>query len=157
LAQEAGKAGVWMEAIPFQGAAATEMATSLIEAFTSHNIELYDDPALIADLKRLRIEERPNGWRLAADRTAHGHCDRGTALALALLAAKRCPVSAPMPEDELIQALRHEQESRPRGFAAMDDRYRRLRQWTPGTSDDEDDPDSGWMIEGGGEHGGAAW
>ena len=65
LAQEAGKAGVWMEAIPFQGAAATEMATCLIEAFTSHNIELYDDPALLADLKRLRIEDAPTagGWR----------------------------------------------------------------------------------------------
>ena len=65
LAQEAGKAGVWLEAIPFQGAAATEMATCLIEAFTSRNIELYDDPALLADLKCLRIEERPTAgaWR----------------------------------------------------------------------------------------------
>jgi hypothetical protein len=153
LAQEAGKCGVFMEAIPFQGAAATEMATCLIEAFTSHNIELYPDEALIADLKRMRIEERPNGWRLAADRTAHGHCDRATAAALALLAAKRCPVSAPLPSDELLQAMQEHEQQKPHGFAAEAQRFERRRRnyGPPAVDDDEAD---GWTYQGGAWHGG---
>lgn len=149
LAQDVRQYGVWLEPVNFAGAAMMEMASALIEAFTSHNIDLFHDEALLGDLRRLRIEERPAGWRLTAERTAAGHCDRATGLALALLAAKRTPTVAPMPGDDLIAAMRESEQKELHGFQAMEARYRsfRSRSWDGprGNTDDEDDPDSGWV------------
>jgi hypothetical protein len=71
------------------------MASSLIEAFSTRAIDLFPDPDLIADLRRLRIKESPAGWRLDAPRTAAGHCDRATALTLAVLGARRSALASP--------------------------------------------------------------
>lgn len=156
LAQDVRQYGVWLEPQPFAGTALSEMASALVESFTSHNIALYPDEALLADLRRLRIEERPAGWRLAAERTAAGHCDRATALALALLAAKRAPTLTPMPGDELIQAMKEHEQAEAHGYQAMEQRFKsfRSRSWDSPHSGGDDDEEAGWEYRGGAWHGG---
>jgi len=83
--------GAVIEGVPFVGAALVEMASGLVEVFSSRVIELYPDGELLADLRRLRIADSPAGWRLSAPRTAAGHCDRAVALSLAVLGARRAP------------------------------------------------------------------
>lgn len=152
MSQDLAKLGVWMEAIPFQGKAATEMATAIMDLFTSRNITLYNDEELIADLRRLRLESKPVGYRLVADRTAHGHADRGFAFALAVLAATRSGGVADLPGDELLKAFQEEQDAQPKGQAAHERlRYETARGRTRDYSrvthtrdDDEDSPNSGW-------------
>jgi hypothetical protein len=61
-----------------------------MDVFRSRRLELYNHPALIADLGRLTIEEKSYGHRLSAVRNASGHADLATALAIALpLAVER--------------------------------------------------------------------
>jgi hypothetical protein len=88
MAQRCKARGVRVTEVSFQGKAAQSMATELIESFTSGRIDLYDDPALLRDLRRLRLVERPSGWKLDAPRTSEGHSDRAIALALAVLSAR---------------------------------------------------------------------
>ena len=60
------------------------MAKSLLEAFVNRLILLYDDSQLTRDLMRLRIKEGPVGLRLDATKDDSGHCDKATALCIAL-------------------------------------------------------------------------
>jgi hypothetical protein len=89
LGQALDRKGVRLELIPFVGNTLNEMASNIIEAFTDRAIELYPCAPLQDDLRRLQLKETPAGWRLVPARTASGHGDRATALALAVLAAKR--------------------------------------------------------------------
>ena len=72
----------------------TEMATSLLNAFTSYSIDLYDEPLLLRDLGRLSLIEKATGYRLTARRDSSGHADRAIALALCLPHATRKALSA---------------------------------------------------------------
>jgi phage terminase large subunit-like protein len=92
LMQRLAQKGVRIEEVPFVGANLCAMASSLIGAFSTQALDLYDEPELIADLRRLRIKESPSGWRLDAPRTASGHCDRATGLSLALYGARQAPL-----------------------------------------------------------------
>jgi hypothetical protein len=89
------QAGCRVEFIAFAGKSLTEMASGLVEVFATRAIDLFPDAALLDDLRRLRIREAPSGWRLDAPRTSAGHCDRGVALSLALLGARRQPSYPP--------------------------------------------------------------
>jgi phage terminase large subunit-like protein len=89
LAQQLNRRGAHLETVPFAGQTLVEMASTLVEAFSSRRIEVYPDAGLLTDLRRLRIVEGPSGWKLQAPRTASGHCDRATALSLAILGARR--------------------------------------------------------------------
>ena len=60
------------------------MASTLLDVFRSRRIELFDCPQLIADLRRLTIEEKSYGYRLSATRDDKGHADLATSLAVAL-------------------------------------------------------------------------
>lgn len=63
------------------------IASTLLEAFNDGRVLLFNDPDLMRDLRRLRVEERQYGFRLTFPRDEHGHGDLGTAFALAMLAA----------------------------------------------------------------------
>jgi phage terminase large subunit-like protein len=63
------------------------MATTCLEAFNDRRLELYEDADLKRDLGRMRVEERPSGFRLSFPRDSLGHGDLGQAFLLALLAA----------------------------------------------------------------------
>jgi hypothetical protein len=89
LGQTLTRQGVRLELVPFVGKSLNEMASNIVEAFTDRTIDLYPCPGLMDDLRRLQLKETPSGWRLVPARTASGHGDRGTGLALAVLAAKR--------------------------------------------------------------------
>lgn len=84
LSERLVKASVPMKEVPFRGKQLDEMATHLLDVFRSRRIELFEHPALIADLGRLTIEEKSYGHRLSATRTEQGHADLATALAIAL-------------------------------------------------------------------------
>lgn len=88
----------------FVGKQLNEMATLLLNAFRQREVELYRDEALLKDLGRLTIEEKSYGYKLSANRTAEGHADRGTALALAILA---CHAMQPKLEFFLVGASRN--------------------------------------------------
>jgi hypothetical protein len=81
--------GVQLELVPFTGNSLNEMAANIVEVFTDRTMDLFPCPALQDELRRLQLKETPSGYRLVPSRTSSGHGDRGTALALAVLAAKR--------------------------------------------------------------------
>lgn len=81
-------AGVPVERVPFSGANLQAMATSVLDAFSARNIELYDHPQLLADLRNLRVEEKSYGVRLTSPRGPSGHGDAATALALSIFASR---------------------------------------------------------------------
>jgi hypothetical protein len=87
LAEELAREGFVMQPVKATGENLTRMATSVLEAFKDNAIELYaggDGDLLISDLLDLQLAERSYGWRLDSARTATGHGDRATALALCL-------------------------------------------------------------------------
>lgn len=84
---EPGVQAVQMEQMTFSGANLNRMASELLQAFRDRRIDLYDDAALLRDLRRLKIVERSYGVRLDATRDQHGHIDAATAFAVALPAA----------------------------------------------------------------------
>jgi hypothetical protein len=72
---------------PQSGANLVKQCKSLLEAFTSHSIRIYDHPALTSDLRGLRVEEKAYGCRLISDAGTGGHGDRASALSIALAVA----------------------------------------------------------------------
>lgn len=90
MAQKLAKAGLRMIEVPFSSAANLDsMARTLIEVFRNHVFSMYDCPRLVADLRKISIVERiGKGYRLQSVADADGHADAGTALVLALLAAR---------------------------------------------------------------------
>lgn len=86
LAERLMRQGVPMVPVPFTGKWLDRMASVILQAFRNGQIELYNDPALIRDLQRLQIIEKPYGYKLDAPKDKlTGHADRAQALALALL------------------------------------------------------------------------
>ena len=72
------------------------MATAVLGVFQDSRIELYRHAQLIADLRALRVVEKSYGVRLMPSQTSQGtrHGDAATALALALLLAKKMEFGA---------------------------------------------------------------
>src|SRR5262249_44079572 len=95
MAQRLRRRGVPLEEVTFAGKNLDAMASGLLEEFTSRNVELYPDPALLADLRRLRIVEKAYGHKLEAVRDDSGHADRATALTLGVFAARKHPCAMP--------------------------------------------------------------
>jgi len=89
LAARLVRQGVPMIPTPFVASSLAGMASATLSAFNDSRIDLYGCPELIADLRRLRVVERPNGCRLESPRDASGHGDRATAFSLALLGTRR--------------------------------------------------------------------
>jgi len=89
LAARLVRQGVRMVPTPFVASSLAGMASVTLSAVNDSRIDLYDCPELIADLRRLRVVERPNGCRLESPRDASGHGDRATAFSLALLGTRR--------------------------------------------------------------------
>lgn len=89
MAQRLKAQGVPMVECPPTGGFHTEAASLLLATFQEHQVELYNDPELIDQLKRLRITEKSYGFRLDIDRDAkRGHGDKATAFVLALLGTR---------------------------------------------------------------------
>ena len=82
----------------------TALASSVWEAMSQREVELYDEPQLLADLRRLRVVERgSNQLRLEVTRSGDGHGDLGIAFCLALETARQRLLWAPAPViDDLI-------------------------------------------------------
>ena len=81
------RVGLPIVEVPFTGTNLQRMATILIEAFNDRRVELFENADLRRDLIRLRVEERPYGFRLTSPRDETGHGDLATAFSLAMLAA----------------------------------------------------------------------
>ena len=81
MAQRARLVGLESHPVPFTGQQLTSMASAFLEMFRSQQIDIYPDPQLVEDLRRLRIEETSYGYRLSAKRDDRGHADRATASA----------------------------------------------------------------------------
>ncbi len=89
LAQRATAAGVPCQPCQFTGPNCVAMASAVLENFAERRIDLYSHPQLVTDLRALRVTEKTYGCRLTSPRGPDGHGDTATALALALLAARR--------------------------------------------------------------------
>ncbi|QDT56277.1 Phage Terminase [Caulifigura coniformis] len=77
----------WMKEIPPSGANLRDMASLVLESFTDRRFQFFPCAPLHADLLKLRVEERPYGYRLVSPRDGDGHGDTFSAFALALLIA----------------------------------------------------------------------
>lgn len=90
MAQRLVKAGVPMIETTFKGSNLDAMASEFLEQFNSRNVDLYNEPELLADLEKMSVIEKSYGHRLDASRSGEeGHADRATGLAIAILGAKR--------------------------------------------------------------------
>jgi hypothetical protein len=103
MAQRLARRGVPMIEQVFSGRSLSAMASVFLEEFKARTLDLYPDDQLTADLGKLRIVERPFGYRIEAPRDASGHCDRATSLGLALLGARKfCFVGGQQVHGELV-------------------------------------------------------
>lgn len=83
---------IQVEGVVFSGDRRLAVATVARQAFEDHLIRLPDDPALRADLRKIKKVSSPTGApRLLAGRDASGHADRAWALFLAIAAADNGP------------------------------------------------------------------
>lgn len=93
LAQRLEAQRITTEPVNFVPTSLQEMATATLDAFRERQIELYDHPALLADLRALRVAEKSYGYRLESPRQSSGdgthHGDTATALAIALKACRQ--------------------------------------------------------------------
>lgn len=88
MAQQLANEGVSMRECTQTSVMLDRMAMALLQTFRNRQLDLYEDKALIRDLTRLTIVEKQNGqYKLQSTRDEHGHCDRATALSLALISA----------------------------------------------------------------------
>lgn len=88
MAQLLEPQGVPMQQIEFSKAAnLNAMATLLVNVLKDRRLDLYRHKELLQDLYRIKIVDRIGGVKIEAVRDERGHCDRATALALAIPAA----------------------------------------------------------------------
>jgi hypothetical protein len=64
--QQLKRQGVWIDTVAFTGQALVEMASGLVEIFSSRRIDLYPDAELLSEIRRLRLRESIAGYRLEA-------------------------------------------------------------------------------------------
>lgn len=83
--------GLSVSPVSFTSTPAQEMANAVLSHFSNRSIALYPCDELLADLRKLRIIENRQGYRLDAPRTKEGHADTAIALSLALWAATKFP------------------------------------------------------------------
>ena len=84
LIERLQKQGIDIEPVDFVGKNLKSMCSATLEAFSEGNIELFDHPQLISDLKSLQVVEKSYGVRLDSPRGLNGHGDSATALAISL-------------------------------------------------------------------------
>ena len=85
LVQRLRRQGVKVAEMAFVGVNLNRMASDLLQTFRNRAILIPDDPALLADLHGLSIEERSFGYKLVAERTvAGGHGDRAISMSICL-------------------------------------------------------------------------
>jgi phage terminase large subunit-like protein len=102
MAQDLAGVGVKMHEWPFTGKSGDLMAQTVLQAFRSRALELYDDPELVSDLHRLSIAEKRYGHqKLEAISDDQGHADRAIAVAIALPTAIDV-ASYHMPDDVAV-------------------------------------------------------
>ena len=95
---ELTRRGVPMEEQPFVGRHLNTMAAVLLESFRDRSIVLYPQEDLRRDLLGLSIVQKSFGFKLEGVRDERGHCDRATALAIALpVAAEIAGIHEPVP------------------------------------------------------------
>ncbi|REK13004.1 MAG: hypothetical protein DWQ37_10285 [Planctomycetota bacterium] len=106
MAQQLRRENVNMVEVPFTAKWTDRMAHVILQAFRNRQIRLYHEPALLADLSRLSIEQRSYGYKLVAPSdAAHGHADRAIALALALLSGEMSISEYVEPEPPLPSSI----------------------------------------------------
>jgi hypothetical protein len=95
LAERLIKRGVKMVEYTFAGKNLDLLASTLMEVFREHNIDLPDNPELIADIGNLMIVDKSWGHKLEATHDAEtgSHADRGIALALGCVAVRDAPLN----------------------------------------------------------------
>jgi hypothetical protein len=84
MSQRLRRHGMTMAETTFNGSNLQKMAQATINVFAAHDIAMFRCNELIADLKKLRIEEKPWGFRLTAPKDSTGHADTAIALSMAL-------------------------------------------------------------------------
>lgn len=124
------KAGIKAEHRYQHGGTLDEQCMTLIDAFTSANIDIPDDLDLIRDLRNLRTIDRGQWMRLASERNAHGHGDIATALSIALAVAKVAPkkrtFAAGASSDAELQAAIAETKAASQAAIIDDGAWRRI-------------------------------
>jgi hypothetical protein len=97
MMQQLEALGIRSQEMSFMGHGASVMATTLLEAFKSRQVELYRHDELIADLQRLNIVERGFNFKIEAAVDAEGgHADLGFAFSIALPAAMELSSELPI-------------------------------------------------------------
>lgn len=87
MSQRLALAGLPMQEVTQQGANLQRIASTIIESFADRRVDLFEQPDLHRDLRRLRVEERQYGFRLTSPKDGTGHGDAASAFGFAMLAA----------------------------------------------------------------------
>jgi phage terminase large subunit-like protein len=100
LSQDLTRLGVPTLEFPFTGSNCNLMAESLLDVFKSKIVDLYDDPELTRDLRRINIVSRAWGYKLEPPVDGRGHGDTAMAMAIclpfAMTMANACAGGAPV-------------------------------------------------------------
>lgn len=99
MGQLLGQRGVRFIGVPQSGKPAAARAMGLVDAFKTRCVDLYDHPAMIRDLQKLRIVEKSGSVKLDATRDDTGHADLGFAVSFGLAAAVENCRRLRLPED----------------------------------------------------------
>ncbi|MGE5192236.1 MAG: hypothetical protein ACM3U2_07000 [Deltaproteobacteria bacterium] len=87
MGQLLAQRGIRFRGVPQSGKEASARAMGFVTAFKERVIELYDHPALIRDLSKIKIIEKANVLKLSAERDETGHADLAFAVSFLLPAA----------------------------------------------------------------------
>jgi hypothetical protein len=105
--------GIRFIGVPQAGKQAAARAMGLVSAFKAQAVDLYQHPALIRDLSKLRIVEKAGNVKLDAPRDRDGHADIGFAVSFLLAAAvEHCRM---IPEPQSAAGYELESAHQPRG------------------------------------------
>jgi hypothetical protein len=113
LAQEFGRMGIRVVLESMQGANTAVMASALLTAINSHQLEIHESETdLIRDLRGMSIVEKNGVLRVVADRSSRGHCDQGFSLLVSLPAAQELTSRAAFDTSEISGGFAQRGESR---------------------------------------------
>jgi hypothetical protein len=120
----------FMREFPPTAANLRQQATLTIEFFNDRRFEFYNCNELRSDLRKLRVEERGNSFRLVSPRDASGHGDLFSAFAISLLLASEVGKNRPIVLGAWNDASDFSSEDFLKGFEKRQADYQRSMEYT---------------------------
>lgn len=77
--------GKWCEIVPASDSSKREQASVLLDLFNDDKLDLYRDPRLVSDIKKIKILDTPRGIKIDLPEDGNAHCDAASAFLTAIV------------------------------------------------------------------------